>query len=122
MSSFTIRIGALLVILGVVSYVMTGAASLTALIPSVAGAVFVACGLAARRRSSAIPLVVAAVFAGVGVFGTATAIGSVARGLAEGVAIRPSAVSRASMALVLLVYLVVAARALATGAIASGRR
>ena len=72
MASFTVRVGVLLVILGVASYVMTGATSLTALIPSVVGAALALCGVLASRSRVPRPVAlrVAIVIAGVGLMGT----------------------------------------------------
>ena len=49
MPSVTRVVGFLLVLLGVVGYVATGGASLTALIPAIFGAVFLVLALAARN-------------------------------------------------------------------------
>ena len=51
MSSQTLYTGVALVVLGVVGYVASGAASITALIPAVIGAVFIVLGLLGRRES-----------------------------------------------------------------------
>lgn len=111
MPSFTVRIGALLVVLGVASYVTTGATSLTALIPAVVGAVLAVCGLLARRTRMALPVALA--IAMVGLLGTITALGRMGSVLMTGGPARPALVARASMAVILLVYAAVAVRGLA---------
>jgi len=114
MGSFTVRVGVILVILGIASYVMTGATSLTALIPSVVGAALALCGvLASRSRAPrSIALRVAILIAGAGLVATVGALGQVGNLLAgAGGLVRPALVARASMALILLVYLVFAVRA-----------
>lgn len=116
MASFTVRVGVILVILGVVSYVMTGATSLTALIPSVVGAALAVCGVLASRSRAPRPIALglAILIAGIGLVGTASALGQVGSLLAgAGSPARPALVARASMALILLVYLVFAVRAFA---------
>jgi hypothetical protein len=108
MPSFTVRVGLLLVIFGAVSYVTSGGVSLTAFIPSIIGAVLVLCGAVAVRSPGLRPhaMHVAALIALVGVMGTASALLQVPAMLAgEGVGRRPAVVARASMAVILLVYL-----------------
>ncbi len=116
MASFTVRVGVLLVIFGIVSYVMTGATSLTALIPSVVGAALALCGVLASRSRAPRPIALrmAILIAGVGLVGTAGALGQLGSLFAgAGSPTRPALVARASMALILLVYLVFAVRAFA---------
>jgi peptidoglycan/LPS O-acetylase OafA/YrhL len=48
----TINIGVLLIVLGIASYVLTGAASATALIPSFFGLAFIGLGALAKRSES----------------------------------------------------------------------
>ena len=108
MPFFTVRLGVLLVIFGVASYVMTRGASLTALIPSVVGALLAICGLVAVRQERLRPhaMHVAAIVALVGVLGTASALVHVPSLIAgTAVARRPAVVARIGMALILLVYL-----------------
>lgn len=52
MPKFSINIGILLIILGIFSYILTGAASATALIPSFFGIVFAGLGLLANKKES----------------------------------------------------------------------
>jgi hypothetical protein len=123
-ASFTVRVGVILVILGMVSYVMTGAASMTALIPSAVGVALASCGVLARRSRAPRPaaLRVALAIAGLGVIATITALGRLASVLssADG-SPRPALVARASMALILLVYVGFAVRALVRDAVKARR-
>ena len=108
MPSFTLRIGVLLVIFGVASYVTTGGVSITALIPSVIGALLAICGLVAIRQDRLRPhaMHVAALLALMGVAGTASALSQLPSLLAgSGVPRRPAVVARIGMAVILLVYL-----------------
>ena len=108
MPSFTIRVGILLVIFGVTSYVTTGGVSLTALIPSVIGALLAICGLVATRQPRLRPhaMHVAALLALVGVLGTASALFQLPALITDAsVPRRPAVVARIGMALILLVYL-----------------
>lgn len=52
MSKLSIYIGILLIILGIASYILTGAASATALIPAFFGIVFVILGMIGDRKES----------------------------------------------------------------------
>jgi hypothetical protein len=124
MASFTVRVGLILVVLGVASYGMTGATSPTALIPSVVGSVLALCGVLANRSRAPRPVAlrVAVVVAALGLVGTAGALSQLGAVLAgAGAPVRPSLVARASMALVLLVYLVFAVRSFILGALRRGR-
>ena len=106
--SFTVRVGILLVIFGVTSYVTTGGVSLTALIPSVIGALLAICGLVAVRNERLRPhaMHVAALLALVGVIGTASALLRIPALIAgEAMPHRPAVVARIGMALILIVYL-----------------
>jgi hypothetical protein len=108
MPSFTVRVGVLLVIFGAASYVMTGGVSVTALIPSVVGALLAICGLVGSRRERLRPhaMHIAALLALFGVAGTASALLQLPALLAgSGLPRRPAVVSRIGMAVILLVYL-----------------
>ena len=108
MPSFTVRVGVLLVIFGVTSYVTTGGVSLTAFIPSVIGALLAICGLVAVRKERLRPhaMHLAALLALVGVLGTASALLQLPALIAgASVPRRPAVVARIGMALILLVYL-----------------
>lgn len=111
MPSITIALGVALIVLGVAGYFLTGAASLTALIPAAFGLVIALAGLVARdegKRKHAMHAAVAVALLGF--------LGSV-RGLMQigavldGTAARPAAVvSQAVMALLTLAYIVLAVR------------
>ncbi|HET7697604.1 MAG TPA: hypothetical protein VFK57_17955 [Vicinamibacterales bacterium] len=111
MPSLTIALGAVLVVLGLGGYLLTGAASLTALIPAAFGAVLALAGAIARderRRKHAMHAAVLVALLGfLGSFRGLLQIGA----LLDGTAARPAAVvSQAIMALLTLVYLVIAIR------------
>ncbi len=108
MPSFTVRIGVLLIVFGAATYVTSGAVSVTALIPSLVGTLLVACGLVAARHAVVRPhaMHAAALIALAGVLGTAGALLRVPALLSEGaLSGRPAIVARASMAIILIVYL-----------------
>ena len=108
MPSFTVRVGILLVVFGLASYAMTQGVSVTALIPSVIGALLAVCGLVALRSPGARrhAMHAAALIALVGVAGTISAVFRLPALLAgEVVPRRPAVIARASMAMILLVYL-----------------
>jgi hypothetical protein len=89
----TVWIGAGFVVLGVVSYVGSGAESLTALIPAVFGVVLGALGLAGRRQDRrALAMHVAAGVAVLGFLGSARGLASLADLLAGRDVDRPWAV------------------------------
>jgi hypothetical protein len=111
MASTTVALGVALIILGLAGYFLTGAASLTALIPAAFGIVIVLAGLIGRderRRKHAIHVAVVVALLGL--------LGSV-RGLLQigdvfaGTAARPAAVvSQAVMAVLTLGYVILAVR------------
>lgn len=111
MPSITIVLGAVLIILGLAGYFLTGTASLTALIPSAFGLLIVLAGLLARderKRKHAMHAAVAVALLGF--------LGSV-RGLLQlgalfaGTAARPAAVvAQTIMAVLTLGYIVLAVR------------
>jgi hypothetical protein len=111
MASITIALGVVLIIIGVAGYFLTGAVSLTALIPAAFGLVIAVAGLMARDerwRKHAMHAAVAVALLGF--------LGSV-RGLLQigdlfnGTAARPAAVvSQTIMAVLTLGYIVIAVR------------
>ena len=112
MASFTLRIGLLLVVFGGASYVMMGGASPTALIPSVVGALLVLCGVLARNeRARRHAMHAAAAIALIGILGTASALLRLPD-LLTGALVprRPAVIARASMAIILIVYLAVSVK------------
>jgi hypothetical protein len=94
--------GLILIVLGVASYLLTGRASVTALIPAFFGAVLVICALIARNESVRKHAMHAAV--AIGLLG---ALASLARGVPAalaGDAMRPAVLSQLIMGVLLLVY------------------
>lgn len=112
MAQFTIYTGALLAILGVVGYVASGMASVTALIPTGFGAALALLGVRARqpeRRKMAMHL--AALVAVLGLAGSAQGVPAVFTMIAGGEVARPAAqVARALMFTVCLVFVVACIR------------
>jgi preprotein translocase subunit Sss1 len=104
--------GAVLIVIGVVGYALTGGASLTALLPSVLGIPILGLGLwagdQARRRTA---LHVALVFALLGFLGTLMNVVQLPAVLSGGEVARPTAVVVSSItALVCAIYLAVGVR------------
>ena len=104
-------VGAVLVVVGVVAYVVSGTSSLTAFIPSLVGLLLIGCAaLAGRESLRRHAMHASAVVALLGFLGSlmnAIRIGDVISGAAE----RPAAIiSSFIMAVLLLVYLVAAIR------------
>lgn len=111
MPSITLALGVALIVLGVVGYVLTGAASLTALIPAAFGLVIALAGVIARderKRKHAMHAAVAVALLGfLGSLRGLMQIGDVV----DGTAARPAAVvSQTIMALLTLGYIVIAVR------------
>jgi hypothetical protein len=109
--AFTLVVGAVLVVVGVLAYAVSGTSSLTAFIPSLVGALLLVCGLLAGREAlRRHAMHAAAVIALLGFLGAsmnALRIGEVLAGTAQ----RPAAViSSFVMAVLLLAYLIVAVR------------
>lgn len=112
MANFTIRIGAILTAVGLAGYVLTGAVSLTALIPAAIGIALVVLGLVGQRQPDLRKHVmhVAVLVAVIGLAGSITGLLALPGALASGAGVRPAMVMRASMAMLLIVYIVVAVR------------
>jgi hypothetical protein len=111
MPSTTIALGAALVVLGLAGYVLTGGASLTALIPAAFGVLLALAGVLARderkRKHAMHAAVVVALLGFLGSFRGVLQIGS----LIDGTALRPAAVvSQTIMAALTLAYIVMAVR------------
>lgn len=111
MPTTTIALGAALIILGFAGYGLTGAASLTALIPAAFGLLLVLAGLLARnerwRMHAMHAAVVVALLGFLGSVRGVMGIGTVF----DGTAVRPAAVvSQTIMALLTLGYIVIAVR------------
>lgn len=96
--------GVVFILLGIVAYVATSMASVTALIPSFFGIVFVAIGALGRNERFAKPSLYAAlVFAVLGLVGSLSGIPQVITLLTGGDVARPAAsISRAIMAVILI--------------------
>ncbi len=111
MASTTIALGVVLIVLGLAGYFLTGAASVTALIPAFFGIVIALAGLVARderRRKHAMHAAV--LVALIGFLGSARGLMQIG-GVFDGTAARPAAViSQAVMALLTLGYIVLAIR------------
>ena len=112
MAKVTIRFGAALVVLGIVGYLGSGAASPTALIPTVVGAVLAALGFAGEREERrALMMHVAAVVALLGFLGSAMGLVSLPDLVTGEDVERPWAVGVQSvMAVVLAAYLALSIR------------
>ena len=114
MPSITIALGVALIILGLAGYLLTGAASLTALIPAAFGLVIALLGVIARddrkRKHAMHAAVVVALLGFLGSVRGVLQIGSVF----DGTAARPAAVvSQTIMAVLTLGYIVMAVRSFA---------
>jgi hypothetical protein len=112
MPKFTIAVGVFLILIGVVAYVASGAASFTAFIPSIFGLLLAGFGYVAQNPARTKSFMhFAALLAVVGLLGSIQGIPQ-ALALASGAEVdRPmAAISRAVMAVTLLVFLVMAVR------------
>jgi hypothetical protein len=109
--STTIALGAALIVLGLGGYGLTGAASLTALIPAAFGLLLVLAGFLARDdRWRMHAMHAAVVVALLGFLGSVRGVFGLAR-VFDGTAARPAAiVSQTIMALLTLVYVILAVR------------
>jgi hypothetical protein len=121
MTRLTVVIGSVLVVLGVVAYAVTAAASVTALIPSLVGVLLLLCAAAARNpawhRPSIIAALVVALLGALGSLMNVARIGELFAGSAE----RPVAVIESTLMFVLLVgYLVMGIRSFVAGRARSG--
>lgn len=118
MTALTLIVGAVLTLAGIAGYALSGAASLTALIPSAVGVLLLICGILARKeRMHRHAIHAGLLIALLGVLGSlrnVAGIGEVFAGTAE----RPAAVILSTVMLVVLaLYL-----ALGIGAFAKARR
>lgn len=102
MLSLTRSIGFLLILLGVIGYVATGGASITALIPAMVGAVFLILALVARSAEARKHAMHAAVaIALLGVLGT---VPRIVPAVGAGDIQRPAVIAQIVMTLLLLIY------------------
>ena len=117
MPRVTIGLGAILIALGIISYIATGFASWTALIPAILGAIVLICGLIALK-SVRVGIILGLIVAVLGVLGTAMNVMQLAD-VFTGDAERPTAVIVSTITfLLLIIYAIMAIRALVT----SGRQ
>lgn len=112
MANVTIGFGAALVVLGLVGFIGSGAESVTALIPTFFGVVFIVLGaLAHAEGRRALTMHLAALLAVVGIAGSVTGLVDLPDLIAGNDVERPWAVAVQSiMAAGLVVYLVMAVR------------
>lgn len=94
--------GLILIVLGIGSYVGTGRASVTALIPALFGAVLVICALVARNEAARKHAMHAAV--AIGLIGGLMALGRGIPAALDGGASRPAVLSQLVMGVLLLIY------------------
>lgn len=108
MAATTLAFGTLLILLGVVGYVATGAASITALIPALFGLVLLVLGLLARNEAWRKHAMHAAVVVGLlGFLGSAPGLRSLPALFAGEPVARPAAViSQSLMAVLSLLFVV----------------
>ena len=111
MPSITIALGIALIIVGLAGYFLTGAVSLTALIPAAFGLVIAVAGLIARdQRMRKHAMHAAVVIALLGFLGSVRGVLQLGA-LFDGTAARPAAVvSQTIMAVLTLGYIVMAVR------------
>jgi hypothetical protein len=107
MTRLTFAIGGILTVVGIVAYVVTGAASVTALIPTFVGLLLLVCAVLARRptlhRHSIHAALVIAVLGAAGSLMNVVKLGDVFAGTAQ----RPSAVVVSTIMFVLLVLYII---------------
>ncbi|MCW5963093.1 MAG: hypothetical protein KIT83_03565 [Bryobacterales bacterium] len=112
MQNFTVVTGTVLIILGAVAYFASGTSSFTAFIPSVFGILLVACGQLAKNPARTKTFMhIAALLGLLGLLGSIQGIPQTISLLSGGEVARPAAaVSRAVMAVVLVVFVAAAVR------------
>jgi hypothetical protein len=108
MPSITRTVGFLLVLLGVVGYVGTGGASITALIPAMVGALFLILALAARSAEARKHVMHAAV--AIALLSLLGVIPRVVAAANAGETQRPAVLAQIAMATILFVYVVLGVR------------
>ena len=102
MTSTTRLFGFILIVLGVAAYVLTGRASVTALIPALFGAVLVVCALIARNESARRHAMHAAV--AVGLIGAIASLARAVPAVMRGDASRPAVIAQLIMGVLLVIY------------------
>ena len=103
MPNTTRLFGLILIVLGVASYVLTGRASVTALIPAMFGAVLLILALIARANEGARKHAMHAAVA-VGLIGALAALARGVPAAMAGAATRPAVMSQLVMGVLLLIY------------------
>lgn len=105
----TVVYGALLIILGVTGYFMSGMISVTALIPAFLGIIILVCGILAYKESRRkLFMHIALVFGLLGLLGTATALPSLITLIGGEEVTRPGAVIGKSVTAILsLIFLLI---------------
>ncbi len=104
MPSVTRVVGFLLILLGVVGYIGTGAASITALIPAFVGALFLLLALIARKPAARKHVMHAAV--AIALLAVAGGVPRIIAAVNAGDLTRPAVLAQIAMALILTVYVV----------------
>ena len=108
MPATTRLVGILLVVLGLVSYVVTGRTSITALIPAFVGAVFLVLAIAARNPAARKHVMHAAVaLALLAAIGT---LGRIIPAIGAGTLGRPAVLAQIAMTVILFVYVALGVR------------
>jgi hypothetical protein len=112
MAGTTIIFGVVLILLGVMGYVMTGGASITALIPALFGLVLLALGVIARNDAYRKHAMHAAVVVGLlGFLGSARGLAGLPALMAGEAVARPAAiVAQSVMATLMLVFVILCVR------------
>lgn len=112
MQNFTIAIGTFLILVGVVAYAATGAASFTAFIPSVFGILLALCGHIAKNPARTKTFMHLAALLGVlGLLGSAQGIPQTIALLSGEEVARPgAAIARSVMAVTMIVFVAAAIR------------
>ena len=105
----TIVYGALLIVLGVTGYFMSGMVSVTAFIPAFLGIIILVCGVLAQKESRRkLFMHIALVFGLLGLLGTASALPSLITMIGGEEVTRPGAVIGKSVTAILsLVFLII---------------
>ncbi len=105
----TIAYGALLIILGVTGYFMSGMVSVTALIPAFLGIIILVCGVLANKESRRkLFMHIALVFGLLGFLGTATALPSLITLIGgEEVALPGAIIGKSVTAILSLIFLLI---------------
>jgi hypothetical protein len=119
MPSLTRLAGILLIVIGVAGYVWTSAASLTALIPAMMGAVLLICALVARSPDARKHAMHAALV--VALVGLVAALQRSIPAVRAGEVARPAVVAQLAMAGVLLVYILLGVKSFVDARKARGK-